>query len=75
MNKRKGLASLGVVALIAVMILDTLVLLSIPPNPSDSILRAKFIEVAKKYNIPSVILMGIAYTESGWKQFDASGNP
>ncbi|MGC9100512.1 MAG: stalk domain-containing protein [Caldisericum sp.] len=75
MNKRKGLASLGVVALIAVMIIDTLVLLSIPPNPSDSILRAKFIEVAKKYNIPSVILMGIAYTESGWKQFDASGNP
>lgn len=75
MNRRKGFASLGVIALITVMILDTLVLLSIPPNPSDSVLRAKFIEIAKKYNIPSVILMGIAYTESGWKQFDSSGNP
>jgi Transglycosylase SLT domain. len=73
--RRKGFASVSIIALITVIVLDTLVLLSIPPNPSDSVLRAKFIEVAKKYNIPSVILMGIAYTESGWKQFDATGAP
>ena len=45
------------------------------PNPSDTVIRAKLKEMALKYNIPSVILMGIAYTESGWKQFDANGNP
>ena len=45
------------------------------PNSSDTVIRAKLREMALKYNIPSVILMGIAYTESGWKQFDANGNP
>lgn len=45
------------------------------PNPPDTVIRAKLKEMALKYNIPSVILMGIAYTESGWKQFDSSGNP
>jgi hypothetical protein len=44
-------------------------------NPPDTVIRAKLKEMALKYNIPSVILMGIAYTESGWRQFDASGNP
>ena len=75
MAHRKGIASIAIVVLVSVMILDTFVLLSVPPNPSDSVLRAKFIEMAKKYNIPSVILMGISYTESGWKQFDSAGNP
>lgn len=75
MAHRKGVASIAIVVLVSVMILDTFVLLSVPPNPSDSVLRAKFLEMAKKYNIPSVILMGISYTESGWKQFDSAGNP
>ena len=44
-------------------------------NPPDTVIRAKLKEMALKYNIPSVVLMGIAYTESGWRQFDASGNP
>jgi len=73
--RRRGFSTVSVILITAVMILNSFVLLSIPPNPSDSVLRAKFIEIAKKYNIPSVILMGIAYTESGWKQFDASGAP
>lgn len=44
-------------------------------NPSQTVIRAKLKEMALKYNIPSVILMGIAYTESAWKQFDVLGNP
>lgn len=44
-------------------------------NPPDTIIRAALKQAALKYNIPSVILTGIAYTESGWRQFDSSGNP
>ncbi len=44
-------------------------------NPSHTIIRAKLKEMALKYNIPSAILMTIAYTESGWRQFDSLGNP
>lgn len=50
-------------------------LLSQNVNPSHTVIRAKLKEMALKYNIPSVILMGIAYTESGWRQFDSLGNP
>jgi Copper amine oxidase N-terminal domain./Transglycosylase SLT domain. len=31
-------------------------------------------DAALAYNVPSVILMAIAYFESGWRQFDANGN-
>jgi hypothetical protein len=44
-------------------------------NPPDTVIRAVLKQAALKYNIPSVILMGIAYNESGWRQFDSSGNP
>ncbi len=44
-------------------------------NPSHTVIRAKLKEMALKYNIPSVIFMSIAYTESGWRQFDVFGNP
>lgn len=44
-------------------------------NPADTYIRAHLKDVAQQYNIPSVILMAIAYQESGWRQFDANGNP
>jgi len=44
-------------------------------NPPDTAIRAKLRDAALRYNVPSVILMAIAYQESGWRQFDASGNP
>ena len=44
-------------------------------NPPDTEVRAKLRDAALRYNVPSVILMAIAYQESGWRQFDASGNP
>ncbi len=43
-------------------------------NPPDTYIRACLKDAALRYNIPSVILMAIAYQESGWRQFDASGN-
>ena len=43
-------------------------------NPPDTSIRARLKDAALRYNIPSVILMAIAYQESGWRQFDASGN-
>jgi len=73
--KRRGLANIVIVLTCLAIMVDSLVLLSAQQNPSSTVLRAKFIEVSKKYNIPSVILMGIAYTESGFRQFDLSGNP
>ena len=44
-------------------------------NPPDTAIRAKLRDAALRYNVPSVVLMAIAYQESGWRQFDASGNP
>ena len=44
-------------------------------NPPDTYIRARLKDAALRYNVPSVILMAIAYQESGWRQFDASGNP
>lgn len=43
-------------------------------NPPDTYIRAHLKDAALRYNVPSVILMAIAYLESGWRQFDASGN-
>ena len=44
-------------------------------NPPDTAIRAKLRDAALRYNVPSVVLMAIAYQESGWRQYDASGNP
>lgn len=44
-------------------------------NPPDTSIRARLKDAALRHNIPSVILMAIAYQESGWRQFDAGGNP
>jgi len=44
-------------------------------NPPDTYIRACLKNAALRYNIPSVILMAIAYQESGWRQFDSNGNP
>ena len=43
-------------------------------NPPDTSIRSRLKDAALRYNIPSVLLMAIAYQESGWRQFDASGN-
>ncbi|RIE17167.1 stalk domain-containing protein [Candidatus Cryosericum septentrionale] len=43
-------------------------------NPPVTYIRACLKAAALRYNVPSVILMAIAYQESGWRQFDANGN-
>ena len=43
-------------------------------NPPVTYIRASLKAAALRYNIPSVILMAIAYQETGWRQFDANGN-
>ena len=43
-------------------------------NPPDTYIRARLKDAALRYNVPSAILMAIAYQESGWRQFDAGGN-
>jgi hypothetical protein len=43
-------------------------------NPPDTYIRARLKDAALRYNIPSAILMAIAYQESGWRQFDANGD-
>ncbi len=75
---RKGFIDIATLLLVSAFILGTISigpLFPNDPNPSNTIIRAYLKEMALKYNIPSVILMSIAYTESGWRQFDASGNP
>jgi len=74
---RQGFAVITTIILVSVTILSTLAIapfLQNDPNPSSTVIRAYLKEMALKYNIPSVVLMGIAYTESGWRQFDSSGN-
>lgn len=44
-------------------------------NPSTEEIRNKLYEAAVERNIPPEILYGIAYQESGWRQFDSSGDP
>lgn len=44
-------------------------------NPPDTTIRAYLRQAAQEYNIPSVLLMAIAYQESGWRQFNAAGDP
>jgi len=43
-------------------------------NPPVTYIRASLKAAALRYNVPSVILMAIAYQETGWRQFDANGN-
>jgi len=43
-------------------------------NPPDTSIRARLKDAALRYNVPSAVLMAIAWQESGWRQFDASGN-
>jgi hypothetical protein len=43
-------------------------------NPPVTYIRACLKAAALRYNVPSVILMAIAYQETGWRQFDTSGN-
>ena len=43
-------------------------------NPPDTYIRARLKDAALRYNVPSAILMAIAYQESGWRQFDTNGN-
>ena len=43
-------------------------------NPPVTYIRACLKAAALAYNVPSAILMAIAYQETGWRQFDASGN-
>jgi hypothetical protein len=43
-------------------------------NPPVTYIRASLKAAALRYNVPSVILMAIAYQETGWRQFDTSGN-
>lgn len=73
---RKGIANILTILITASIILGVATTLpQVDANPTHTIIRAKLKEAALEYNIPSVILMGIAYTESGWRQFDANGEP
>ena len=66
----------------AILVLIVVLLVSAAPvavsaggtNPPDTYIRARLKDAALRYNVPSAILMAIAYQESGWRQFDASGN-
>jgi len=42
-------------------------------NPSASDIRAKLVSAGQRYHIPPHILFGIAYQESGWRQFGSDG--
>ncbi len=44
-------------------------------NPPAADIRTKLYNAAVARSIPPEILYGIAYQESGWRQFDGSGNP
>jgi hypothetical protein len=44
-------------------------------NPSKAEIKDKLYNAAVARNIPPEILYGIAYQESGWRQFDSNGNP
>ncbi len=44
-------------------------------NPSNADIRTMLVAAGKAHHIPPMILFAIAYQESGWRQFDASGNP
>jgi len=43
-------------------------------NPSAEEISLIFDRVAKEKQVPAEILKAIAYTESGWRQWDSSGN-
>lgn len=43
-------------------------------NPPPEEIARKIEKVAREKKIPAVILKAIAYAESGWRQFDSSGN-
>src|SRR5450759_1925082 len=47
---------------------------SLGTNPPVTYIRVCLKAAALRYNVPSVILMAIAYQETGWRQFDANGN-
>ncbi|NMA69715.1 MAG: transglycosylase SLT domain-containing protein [Desulfitobacterium sp.] len=44
-------------------------------NPSHEEINELLETIAKEENIPSIILKAIAFRESSWRQFDASGQP
>ena len=44
-------------------------------NPPKSEIKTMLYNAAVARGIPPEILYGIAYQESGWRQFDSSGNP
>ena len=44
-------------------------------NPSKAEIRAKLYDAAVAHSIPPEILYAIAFQESTWRQFDASGDP
>lgn len=50
---------------------DILVRTNPPPQAIDTMLT----NVAQKYGIPPAILKGLAFLESGWRQFDKNGKP
>jgi len=66
----------------AILVLIVVLLVSAAPvpvsaggtNPPDTYIRARLKDAALRYNVPSAILMAIAYQESGWRQFDTGGN-
>ncbi|HZL82626.1 MAG TPA: stalk domain-containing protein [Candidatus Deferrimicrobium sp.] len=71
-------------SIVLVLVVAILLSLSVGPgtalgtplgvNPPVTYIRASLKAAALRYNVPSVILMAIAYQETGWRQFDANGN-
>jgi hypothetical protein len=44
-------------------------------NPSDAEVGAALERAAHNRRVPSVLLKGLAWRQSGWRQFDAAGKP
>lgn len=42
-------------------------------NPSPGAIHDKLVATGQRYHIPPHILFGIAYQESGWRQFGSDG--
>ncbi len=45
------------------------------PNPPPAQIAAALDASARAHRVPTVLLRGLAFHESGWRQFDAAGQP
>ena len=75
--KCKYLTRLGIVLLLIICLIFPMAQITVNAanqNPSSAEIAGIFDRVGQEKQIPPVILKAIAYTESGWRQWDSSGN-